>query len=105
MRINSPRSVVEKVFGLKTVSVYGVGLYVVVDGILLSGSFRSSSNYDRLGKKGILFDLSSIPENIKEEYEFGLSIPAFDGIFVPRKSVLTSWISRSSQLQFFDISI
>lgn len=105
IRINTPRSVIEKIFGLKTVGVYGVGLYAVVDGLLLSRSFRTSSNFDSIGKKGVKYDLSSIPEDIKESYEFGLSIPAFDGIFVPKKSVLTSWITRSSQLQFFDISM
>lgn len=105
IRINVPRSVVEKVFGLQTVGVYGIGLYAVVDGLLLSSTFRNKSNFDRLGKKGISYDLSEIPDSIKKEYEFGLSVPAFDGIFVPKKSVLTSWISRSSQLQYFDISV
>lgn len=105
IRVNAPRSVVEKVFGLKTISVYGIGLFAVVDGLLLSSSFRNKSNYDRIGKKGVTYDLSDIPEDLKEEYEFGYSISAFEGIFVPKKQVLTSWISRSSQLQFFDISI
>lgn len=105
IRINTPKSVVEKIFGVKTVSVYGIGLYAVMEGLLLPGSFRSKSNFDRLGRKGVVYDLSDIPDEIKEEYEFGLSISAFDGVFVPKKSVLTSWISRSSQLQFFDLSI
>lgn len=105
VRINTPRSVLDKYFGLETIGVYGIGLYVVLEGIVFSESFRDDSNYDRTSKRGVVYDLSKVPDDIKEEYNFGLSIPAFEGLFVPKKCPLTEMISRSSQLQFFDMSM
>lgn len=105
LRMDISKSTIEKDWGMQAVGVYGIGLYVVVDGLLLSGAFRDKSNFDYTHRKGVRYDLSDIPEELQKEYEFGLSIPAFEGIFVPKKSLLTSYAYRSGQLQFFDLSL
>lgn len=105
LRINMPRKMIEKCFNLKTIGLYGVGLFAPVEGLLLSEGFRKKSGYDTCTKKRGFYDLSSVPEDIRNSYEFRLSIPANGGLFVPKKSDLTSWISRAGQLQFFDLTV
>lgn len=105
IRINMPRKMIEQCFGIKTISLYGVGLFAPVEGILLSQGFRSRSGYDTCTTKYGHYDLSEVPEDARSKYEFRLSIPALGGLFVPRKSAMTNWISRISQLQFFDLTV
>lgn len=108
IRVNiksTTRYVVERETGVKMISVYGVGLYTTMEGLMLSESFRDQSNFDKFGKKGVVYNLSDIPDGYLDDYEFRLSIPALNGLFVPKKSLLTQCIDRAWQIQFFDISI
>lgn len=106
VRIKLPRENIEKMFGVKTYSIYGVGLYTVLEGLCLSPSTRNRINYDTFMKKGVKFDLSSIPQEIVDTHEFRLTIPAGkSGLFVPKKSELTSWIAGTWGIQYFDLDI
>lgn len=106
IRIKLPRKNIEKMFGVKTYSIYGVGLYTVLEGICLSSSTRNRINYDTFTKKGVKFDLSSIPEDIVESHEFRLTVPAGrSGLFVPKKSELTSWLAGTWSLEYFNLNL
>lgn len=108
LRIRMPRQSIENCFGLKTISMYGVGLFAPVEGLLVSEWIRRKTNYDDCvqGKKGANFDLSRVPEEYQRNYEFRLAVPAMGGLFVPKKCDMTQgWISRTSQIQYFDIML
>lgn len=104
IRIKLPRANIEKMFGVKTYSIYGVGLYTTLKGICLTPSTREKINYDTFTKKGVKFDLSSIPEDVRKTHDFRLTIPAGkSGLFVPLKTELTDWLSGTWSLQYFDL--
>lgn len=103
-RISMPRCAMKQTLGIDTWSIYGLGLFTVVEGIFISSSSRQKSGYDTVGSKRF-FDLSFVPEDIREKYEFSLATPALGGLFVPKKSNLTRWMSRVNQIQYFDLSI
>lgn len=107
VRVKMSRKEIERYLDAKPVSVYGVGLYFPVEGLLLDSKFREDSRYDEslLGRKGVKFDISSIPESIRRTHEFRLAVPAMNGLFVPRKSKLMNEVRSSKSLQFFDISL
>jgi len=107
IKIDLPRPLIEKYFNLKTISLYGIGLYAPIEGLLLSAGFRSSSKYDescRPVKEAPLFDISNIPEDIRKDYAFNLAIPASDGLFVPKKCTMTKdWLYTTRQLEYLDL--
>lgn len=108
IRIRMPRQLIERNFGLETISMYGVGLFAPVEGLLVSDWMRKKMNYDECiqGKKGAYFDLSRVPEDLQKKYEFRLAVPALGGLFVPKRCDMTQgWMTRISQLQYFDIMI
>lgn len=108
VRIRLSRAEIEKIFDVKTVSVYGSGLYVPLDGILLDSSFRRQSKYDESlsgAKHSPYFDTSSLPEEVLKSHDFRLTIPAMGGLFVPKKSRITEWINSTRAIQFFDYTI
>lgn len=107
VRINLSRKEIEQILNIKPVSVYGIGLFVPVEGIMLNSSFRKSSGYDDCcsNKKGAFYDTSSIPDEVLKSHEFRLSIPAIGGLFVPKKCSLMNWISSHRALQFFDLTL
>lgn len=99
----SPRSELEKNFNIKTISLYGVGLYVIVEGVLLSYTMRNLINYDNSFKRKQFIKLDKA-EGLEKEYDFRLISSAFGtGLFIPKKSALTSSLSRAYQLQYLDI--
>lgn len=104
-RIPLARDVIHQIFGIKTYSIYGVGLYTVMEGLLLSEGTRSDMNYDTCHKKGVYLDLSSIPEEVVKTHEFRLAVPAFQGLFVPKKTRVTDWIRGTYGLQYFDMML
>ena len=108
VRLNLPKNMIEKCFDIKTVSFYGVGLFAPVEGLLCDSTFRRDSNYDesRSGRKHApYFDLSSVPQELQDEYEFRIAVPAMGGLFVPKKCDMTSYISTTRQLEFFDLTM
>lgn len=102
IRIPLSRAVVERVFHVDTFTIRGSGLYVLMDGIFYTESFRKNSGY---GEKDGNFNVSSISDTIKEEYDFRLTTPALGGLFVPKRSELTSWLKDTQSIEFFDITI
>lgn len=109
IRIDLARPLIEQYFKLRTISLYGIGLYTPLEGLILSESFRVSSKYDEslIPLKGSpAFDISAIPKDIQDEYEFRLAIPAMQGLFVPKKSRMTQdWIGTAKQLEYLDIML
>lgn len=106
IRMRMPRKLIEQLFNVKTTSVYYTGLYIPMEGLLVSEGLRYRSHYDHVNQKGVWFDLAShMPDWFKDEYEERLSIPAMGGLFVPKKSAMTQsgYLTRANQLQFFDI--
>lgn len=107
VRINLSKKEIESIFNIKPVGVYGVGLFLPVEGIMLNSSFRKSSGYDDScnGVKGAEYNLSSIPKDVIDSHEFRLSIPAMGGLFVPKKCRLMNWISSYRAIQFLDFTL
>lgn len=103
-RVRLSREEIHKIFKVKTYSIYGVGLFTLMDGIMLTSQMRDYTGYDTTGKHAY-FDLSRVPSNLIEDYDFRLSIPALGGLFVPKKSPLTRWMDSTKQLQYFDIEL
>lgn len=107
IRIQMPRKSIEDCFHIKTVSLYGVGLYAPVEGLLVPEHIRRRTNYDMVmaGKKNAVFDLSFIPQELQQEYEFRLAVPALNGLFVPKRCEMTGYMRSHKQIQYFDIMI
>ena len=103
-RIRMPREAMKKTLGIDTWSIYGSGLFTVMEGILLSKSTRNRSGYDTKGVHAY-FDTSFIPEDIRKTHVFSLAVPALDGLFVPKYCSLTRWMSSRNQIQYFDLTI
>lgn len=107
VRIGLSRKEIEKVFGIKTVGVYGIGIFIPVEGIWLDEGFRSRSNYDkcilRTGRH--FFDTSSLPEEIVKTHMPHLTVSAMRGVFMPKRSRLTEWVSSYRSLQYFDFNL
>ena len=105
IRISSPRKTLEHALGIETLSLYGVGLYTPVEGIMLSSAARAKSNYDDASKKHVFLDFSFIPDEVYQTLDTRLISGALGGLFIPKKSGLTSWMSRYWQMEFFDITM
>lgn len=107
VRISLSKKEIERLFNIKPVSVYGIGLFLPVDGLMLTSNFRKSSGYDDCcsGKKGASYSILSVPDEVVRSHEFRLSVPAMGGLFVPKKCHLMNWISSHRALQFFDLTL
>lgn len=105
IRIKLPRKAIEEMFGVETYSVYGVGLYVKMEGVLLNEYDRRQMNYDTFNKKGVYIDTSFLPEEVTQNCDFRLVVPALRGLFVPTKSQLTNWLRGTFDLQYFDMTV
>lgn len=104
-RIKMSKVEIEKCFGVKPVSVYGMGLFLPIEGIMLSSSTRRSSRYDdSLVSRKVRFDLSGIPEEVIKTHEFRLTIPAGQCLFVPKKAPITGWLSSTKCIKFLDLN-
>lgn len=96
------RAVVERVFNVTTYNIRGSGLYVLLEGLYYTESFRRKSGY---GSKDGQFNISSIDPQILEDYDFRLTTPAIGGLFVPKRTELTSWLKDTQSIEFFDITL
>ena len=104
IRLRMPRPMIEKVFKVKTVSLYGAGLFAPVEGILMTSKFKQESGYEDCHRKHGKFDLSSVPEEIMKEYDFRLASPSgYGGLFIPKKTAMTHEMTSWKQIKFFDI--
>lgn len=105
IRIRLSRPEIEKIFKVKTVNIYGLGLFAPLPGILLSNEIRKQSKYDEsLVRRKVMYDLSMIPEDIRNNYEFRLSVPAMSELFVPKKTRLTEWLNSTKCIKYLDFS-
>lgn len=106
IRIRMSKKEIERNFGIKPVSVYGMGLFLPIEGITLGPSTRNLSKYDEsLVSRRVMFNLSSIPEDIIKTHEFRLAIPAGRGLFIPKKSPITGWINSTKCIKFLDLNL
>lgn len=106
VRVRLPRTEIEKLLGFKTYSIYGVGLYVKMEGLVLSPRTRNDINYDNslTRRKNQYLNCDVIPEDVLKDHDFSLAVPATgNGLFVPKKSRLTEWLRGTSDLQYFDL--
>lgn len=87
-----------------TYYVYGMGMYALMEGIILSSSTRKTLNYDNCHKKGRVYNINCIREDIRESHDFRLAIPCYGGLFVPKKSVITEMLRGTFDLNFFEVS-
>lgn len=99
------RKLIEQMFGVKTYSIYGTGVYVLMEGVVLSKCTRNEIGYDTIENTGkrYRFDPSTLPSEILETHEIRLAVPALGGLFVPVKSRITNWIGSKNRLQYFDL--
>jgi hypothetical protein len=103
-RIKLPKEAIEKDFKIKVYSIYGEGLYSTIEGIVLRPETREALNYDNFKKKGNSLNLGIIPDEIVVSHEFRLATPAIGGgLFIPKRTTMTSWIQGVNSIQFFDI--
>lgn len=103
VRFKLSRKSVEKMFNIKTYSVYKVGLFIPLEGLILSPLTRRAMNYDGYAKLHAKFNLDCIPEDVLNSHEFRLTIPAGCNLFVPKKSEVTQWISSIHNIQFLEL--
>ncbi len=102
IRIPLSRAVVERTFHVETFTIRGSGLYVLMEGIYYTESFRRQSGY---GSPDGAFNITTIPQNIKDEYDWRLTTPAMGGLFIPKKTDLTAWLKNTQSIEFFDITL
>ena len=102
IRIPLSRAVVERTFNVETFTIRGSGLYVLMDGIYYTEAFRVQSGY---GCKEGDFRVSTIPQEIKDKYDWRLTTPAMGGLFIPLKTELTSWLKNTQSIEYFDITL
>lgn len=91
---------------IKLFPLYGVGLYALMDGLMVTSSSRDRSGYDRVTKRGVEFDLSFLfSKEILDEHELSLAVPCTNGgLFVPKKSCLTDLLRGTFDLSYFDLT-
>lgn len=104
VRMRLKKKEIESMFGIKPVSVYGLGLFVPIEGLVMSQGFRSKSNYDKSLESRVRYDLSSVPEDVRKSHEFRLTVPAMDGLFIPKKTSFTSWIASVWCIKYLDMT-
>lgn len=106
VRIRMSPDDIAKNFGVEVVHINYVGVLIPIEGIFLSSATRDKLHYDSCiqGKKGVKYDTSFLPDEIVDSYEFRLAIPAFSGLFVPKKCSLTDSMSSVKCLEYVDVS-
>lgn len=102
VRIPLSREEIKKVFNIETYSIRAAGLYVLLDGMMFTSSFRRSSGYDQQGIHRRC-DLPTVPKEVRQEYAFNLLVPAMGGLFVPKKCNFVDWLTNRHQIEYFDI--
>lgn len=93
-----------RIFNVDSINVYGEGNFVPLEGVMTSKDVRNSSNYDSSGKYSY-YSTTAFPDWVVNEYKCGLAIPAFDGLFIPKRCALIDRLSTIKQLEFFDITL
>ena len=83
VRTSMSRKVIEKVYEVVTIPVKNVGLFIPIEGLISSYKFRTESGYDNSFKRRGNYNLDSVPDDLRRDYAFRLSIPAMDGLFIP----------------------
>lgn len=104
VRTNMSRKVIEKVFEVVTIPVKNVGLFIPIEGLISSYKFRIESGYDDSFKRRGNYNLDLVPDDLRRDYAFRLSIPAMDGLFIPKNTKLVDTISSVKQIQFLDVT-
>lgn len=104
MRVNlkMSRDSIKKIFEQETYTIYGIGVYTVIEGYLLTPETRKLSGYDSKGKHSY-FNEWVIPEEVRKNGKITLAVPALGGLFVPKRSVMIDWIWYRSQIQYFEL--
>lgn len=107
VRIRMSAQEVARKFQAKVVNVYGTGMFIPIEGIFLSSETRQKTYYDAScrGRKDVSFDVSFLPEDVIRTHEFRLSIPALDGLFIPKKCEMVEWINSTKCLKYLDIRV
>lgn len=108
LNIKLPRANIEKYFGVKTYSLYGVGLFTVVEGLMLSPTTRESLGYDTWKESTCInnspcLDFACIPSQLRRNHRFDLVTPAMTGLFVPKESPMMDWVRANWAIQYFDL--
>lgn len=91
-------------FGVDPVNVYGTGIFLPLEGIILGPCSRERSCYDQSLEGKSFYDVSFLPEDIVKSHEIRLSIPAMSGLFIPKKTEITEHIYSIKCLKYLDVS-
>lgn len=103
VRIDFSQKELKCCFGIDTYNLYGEGLYLPIEGILISSGTRDAINYDNAVSKGARLKLECIPDEVIETHKWGCSVPALDGLFVPKKTRIMEYIYSARALQYLDL--
>lgn len=108
VRMPLSRESIHLLFRVKTYSMNGIGLYIPLEGILISSSLRKQSNWDdSQTSKKVEYNMKKLmPDWFGQEYVQRLAMSADNGLFIPKrcKMIDDGWIDNRRQLSFFDLS-
>ena len=108
IKVRMSKVEVESLFKVKPLSIYGTaGLFVPLRGLFIGPELRKQTAYDEsLEAKGKQsFNVDIFAEELQEVYDFRLTTPAYRGLFIPRRTGLTSLINSAKNIEFFDSTI
>ena len=93
----------KRTLGIEVLSIYGMGYFTVLEGIILHPDTRRLINFDGKDKK---YDLTLIPQDIIDSHDFYFAVSCHGNyLFVPKKSSLLRWIEKAYNLQYFDLAV
>lgn len=105
VRIDFSQKELKACFGIDTYNLYGEGLYLPIEGIMLTSGTRSAINYDNSVTKGARLKLDGLPVDVISTHKWGCAVPALNGLFVPKKTRIMEYIYSARALQYLDLQI